>query len=105
VLGGKYFKVDPEPPWRELERVPALTFLQGLRKRNWTNNAYDPTAPKWTIQMWRDSGRFVQPSFSGFRAFVEEEGGRTFWVDLDSAGLPTFLETRLAGAGFGTPWA
>jgi hypothetical protein len=105
VLGSTYYKADPEPRWRKLEEVPVVSFVRGLRERNWTSSEYNASAPKWKIQLWTDSGRFLYPAFNGFRALVEEDGGRTFWVDCSHAGLPTFLESRLGGAGFGTPFS
>ena len=57
----------PEPNWHKLQQMPFAEFYQGLRQRNWTSAAYDPNAPPWSVQLFQDSGRFLRPSFEGFR--------------------------------------
>lgn len=65
VLGSAGYA--PEPRWHKLPQMPFAEFYQGLRERNWTHAAYDPSAPAWNIQFFQDSGRFLRPSFDGFR--------------------------------------
>jgi hypothetical protein len=57
----------PEPKWHKVQQMPYAEFYQGLRERNWTNPAYDANAPPWNVQLFQDSGRFLRPSFEGFR--------------------------------------
>ena len=65
VLGNAGYA--PEPKWGKLQQMPFAEFYQGLRERNWTNAAYDANAPPWSVQLFQDSGRFLRPSFDGFR--------------------------------------
>ena len=68
-----------------------MEFYQGLRERNWTSKHYDPDAQPWQIQFFRDSGRFMRPSFDGYRALVTKSDGNQFWVNIDQSGPETFL--------------
>lgn len=65
VLGSAGYA--PEPNWGKLQQMPFGEFYQGLRERNWTHPAYRPNAPRWNLQFFQDSGRFLRPSFDGFR--------------------------------------
>jgi hypothetical protein len=65
VLGSANY--EPEPNWYKLEQMPYMEFYQGLRERNWTSPSYNPNAEPWKVQFFKDSGRFMRPSFMGFR--------------------------------------
>jgi hypothetical protein len=65
VLGNAGYA--PEPKWGKLQQMSFAEFYQGLRERNWTNAAYDASAPPWSVQLFQDSGRFLRPAFEGFR--------------------------------------
>ncbi len=56
-----------EPRWGKLQQMPIMEFHKGLRERNWTHPDYRPDAPKWKIHFFEDSGRFMRPSFVGYR--------------------------------------
>ena len=47
------------------------------------------------------SGRFLRPSFDGYRLLVTKAGGQQCWVNLDNEGAPTFLHDYASGGGQG----
>ncbi|KAI3430488.1 hypothetical protein D9Q98_005083 [Chlorella vulgaris] len=91
----------PEPKWGSLPQMPYMEFFQGLRERNWTTQWYDPAAEKWELKFFEDSGRFMRPSFAGYRVLVTKEGGQQCWVNLDEPGAPTFLHDYRSGGSRG----
>jgi hypothetical protein len=102
VLGDTYNTVEPEPAWKSLPEMPCNLFLHGLRERNWTSPFYNPDASKWNIEIWKDSGRFMMPSYPGYRVVIRDEAdGRTFWANVDRPGLDTHLSDHLSGASQG----
>ncbi len=50
-----------------LEQMPFMEFYQGLRERNWTSPWYKEDAAPWRVQFFQDSGRFMAPSYPGYR--------------------------------------
>jgi len=48
---------------------------QGLRERNWTSPYYNSAAEPWKVEMFQDAGRFLLPSWPGFRALVTKADG------------------------------
>lgn len=42
-----------EPPWGRLSRMSYVELLQGLKKRNWTNELYDKSAPAWKLSFYQ----------------------------------------------------
>lgn len=101
VLGDTYNTIEAEPAWSELPEMPCNLFLHGLRERNWTSPFYNPEAPRWTIEIWKDSGRFMMPSFPGYRIVIRDADGSTSWANVDRPGLDTHLSDHLAGASQG----
>jgi hypothetical protein len=102
VLGDTYNTVEPEPAWKDLPEMPCNLFLHGLRERNWTSPFYKPTASKWNIEIWKDNGRFMMPSYPGYRVVIRDEAdGSTCWANVDRPGLDTHLSDHLAGASQG----
>ena len=51
-----------------LEQMPFMEFYQGLRERNWTSPWYKEDAAPWRVQFFQDSGRFMAPSYPGYRS-------------------------------------
>ena len=96
VLGDPQLYTD-EPRWQELPQVSAMEFHHSLRQRNWTSPHFQPDSEPWAIEFWEDTGRFLQPSFPGYRALVTPASGGRFWVDLPTPGAPTFLQDRISG--------
>jgi cell division protease FtsH len=94
----------PEPRWRSLPRMTYMEFYQGLRERNWTNKYYDPDAPAWQLQFFRDSGRFMRPAFEGYRVLVTKADGTQAWVDIDQPGPENFLRDYMGGGSEGAIW-
>jgi cell division protease FtsH len=91
----------PEPRWSSLPQMPYMRFFQGLRERNWTGPHYDPDAPAWDLQFFADSGRFMRPSFEGYRVLVTAPGGDQSWVNLDRAGADAMLRDYAGGGSSG----
>lgn len=84
--------VGEEPQWSKLEEMTALELLRGLRERNWTDEeAYNPNALPWSVEVFRDVGRPTAPAWPGYRILVKEalsvdrETGRVEWP-LDKKG-------------------
>ena len=97
--------VTPEPKWKSMRQMTYMEFYQGLRERNWTSKYYDPDADPWSVQFFRDSGRFMRPAFGGFRAVVENSNtGEQAWVSLEIPGADTFLRDYSQGGSQGTIW-
>ncbi|KAL4448900.1 hypothetical protein ABPG77_007617 [Micractinium sp. CCAP 211/92] len=90
-----------EPRWSQLPQMSFMEFYQGLRERNWTSKYYKPDAEKWSLQFFQDSGRFLRPSFEGYRVLVTKASGEQSWVNLNYEGLPTFLHDYSSGGGVG----
>ena len=99
VLGAVTYA--PEPAWAALPRMSYMEFYQGLRRRNWTSPHYDAAAEPWDIQFFRDSGRFMRPSFAGYRALVTRRDGSQVWAELDRPGADTFLRDYSGGGNRG----
>ena len=98
-------KVIPEPDWKKLPEMTYMEFYQGLRKRNWTSKYYDPDAEPWSLQFFRDSGRFLRPAFGGFRVVVtKRDTGEQAWVRLELPGADAFLRDYSQGGSQGTIW-
>ena len=91
----------PEPAWAALPRMPYMEFYQGLRRRNWTSPHYDAGAEPWDVHFFRDSGRFMRPSFAGYRALVTRPDGSQAWAELDRPGADTFLRDYSGGGSRG----
>lgn len=47
------------------------------------------------------SGRFLRPSYEGYRVLVTRADGSQLWVPLGEEGAPTFLHDYRAGGGPG----
>ncbi|KAI7845492.1 hypothetical protein COHA_001038 [Chlorella ohadii] len=90
-----------EPQWHRLPQMSYAEFYQGLRERNWTSKYYNPAAEKWQLQFFEDSGRFLRPSFEGYRVLLTRADGSQAWVNLDREGAPTFLRDYSGGGGKG----
>ena len=101
VLGDTFNTVEPEPAWSDLPEMPCNLFLHGLRERNWTSPFYKADAPRWDIEIWKDSGRFMMPSYPGYRVVVREADGTTSWANIDRPGLDTHLSDHLSGGSQG----
>jgi hypothetical protein len=101
VLGETYNTIEKEPAWSKLDEMPCNLFLQGLRERNWTSPFYDPEASKWQLEIWKDAGRFMMPSYPGYRVVIRDADGSTRWANVDRPGLETHLSDHLAGATLG----
>ena len=52
-----------------------LTLSQGLRERNWTSPWYNSRAQPWKVEIYSDAGRFLFPSWPGYRALVTRADG------------------------------
>lgn len=100
VLGNVNY--DPEPNWNALPQMPYMEFYHGLRQRNWTSPYHDPQAQPWDLRFYKDSGRFLNSSFPGYRVYVTQEDGTTCWVDLPTAGAETFTKDYMSAAMPGT---
>lgn len=57
-----------EPQWNKIEQMPVMEFHKGLRERNWTHADYRKDASPWNVAFFEDSGRFMRPSFDGYRS-------------------------------------
>lgn len=101
VLGDTFNTVDPEPAWTDLPEMPCNLFLHGLRERNWTSPFYNAEASRWHIEIWKDGGRFMMPSYPGYRVVVRDADGKTYWANIDRPGLDTHLSDHLAGGSQG----
>lgn len=96
VLGGQGY--GNEPKWASLEQMSFMEFYAGLRERNWTSEYYNPDADTWKMEFFQDSGRFLRPSFDGYRVLVtSEEKGWERWVNLDRPGPDSFLRDYMSG--------
>lgn len=101
VLGGQQY--NPEPNWSDIEQMSYMEFYAGLRERNWTSEYYNPDAAVWNMEFFRDSGRFLRPSFAGYRVLLtspEKEGWKR-WVNLDRPGPDNFLRDYMGGGTVG----
>lgn len=101
VLGDAYNTLEKEPAWKKLDEMPINLFIHGLKQRNWTSVFYDPEAPKWNLEIWKDSGRFMAPSYPGYRVVVRDDSGTTRWVNVDRPGLDSHLSDHLSGGSAG----
>lgn len=101
VLGDAYNTLEKEPAWKKLDEMPINLFIHGLKQRNWTSVFYDPEAPKWNLEIWKDSGRFMAPSYPGYRVVVRDDSGTSRWVNVDRPGLDTHLSDHLSGGSAG----
>ena len=118
--------VGEEPQWNKLEEMSSLELLRGLRERNWTDEeAFDPEALPWSVEIFKDVGRPTAPCWPGYRVLVRQalnkqgtlwpqdkkgktkEGKRvvstaTKWVDLPQRGeASTFAFDATAGGTAG----
>ena len=50
VLGAGVYEVVPE--WRRMPQMSYLEFYNGLQRRNWTNELYDPQAEPWRLAFY-----------------------------------------------------
>ena len=50
VLGAGVFEVVPE--WRRMPQMSYLEFYNGLQRRNWTSELYDPQAEPWKLAFY-----------------------------------------------------
>jgi cell division protease FtsH len=105
VLGSASQYQEKEPNWKDIPQMSYMEFYAGLRERNWTSEHYNPDAGRWQVQFFQDSGRFLRPTFAGYRALIKMENGgqggmTTKWVNLDRPGPDTFLRDYMGG---GTP--
>lgn len=101
VLGDTYNTLDKEPSWGKIKEMPLNLFIHGLKERNWTSPFHDPDAPKWNLEIWKDSGRFMAPSYPGYRVVVRDDQGNARWVNVDRPGLDTHLSDHLSGGSAG----
>jgi len=105
VLGRKTAYPEKEPAWDQLPQMSFMEFYAGLRERNWTSEHYNPDASRWDVAFFEDSGRFLRPSFAGYRALVtkhvSETETETCWVNLDRPGPDSFLRDYLGGGYHG----
>jgi hypothetical protein len=101
ILGETYNSVDKEPEWANMSEMPLNLFIYGLKQRNWTSPVYNSNASRWDLEIWKDNGRFMMPSYSGYRVVVRDADGPTWWVNVDRPGLDTHLSDHLAGAALG----
>jgi len=99
VLGNASYM--PEPDWYGVPQVSIAELLRGLRERNWTNKMYNPNAEPWTLDLFADSGRFIRPTFSGYRAVVTKADGSRMWCNLPEAGPQNFLQDYSSGGDIG----
>lgn len=90
-----------EPQWKKIQQMPVMEFHKGLRERNWTHADYCKDASPWNVAFFEDSGRFMRPSFDGYRALVTKSDGSEAWVDMPFPGNNTFLQDYSAGGGSG----
>ena len=83
-----------------LEQMPFMEFYHGLRERNWTSPWYKEDATPWRVQFFADSGRFMAPSYPGYRCGQHSQPGsgpdivgyRVGWVPMPaSSEQPTML--------------
>lgn len=82
-----------------------MEFYQGLRERNWTSKHYDPDAEPWSLAFFRDSGRFLRPTFSGYRVLITKQmDGTQCWVNIDQPGPDNFLRDYMQGGTAGSIW-
>mmetsp|Transcript_16982 Transcript_16982/g.42620 ORF Transcript_16982/g.42620 Transcript_16982/m.42620 type:complete len:855 (+) Transcript_16982:187-2751(+) len=95
VLGQQPYSAEPN--WYKLDQISIIELMRGLRERNWTNPLFKPDAEPWHIEFFQDSGRFLAPSFSGYRAVVTKADGTRVWCDLPDPGPQTFTEDYIAG--------
>lgn len=93
VLGDVNY--DAEPQWQSLPQMSYMEFYHGLRQRNWTSECHDAALEAWDLKIFRDSGRFLQPVFPGFRVQVTKPDGSQCWVDLPTAGSETYVQDHL----------
>ena len=104
VLGvessGRETGYNPEPKWEDVEQMSFMEFYSGLRERNWTSTFYNPDAEPWALEFFQDSGRFLRPSFCGYRVLVKS-GNRERWVNLDRPGPDNFLRDYMGGGSKG----
>lgn len=101
VLGATYNTLEKEPAWGKLNEMPLNLFVHGLKERNWTSPFYDPEAPTWHLEIWKDSGRFMAPSYPGYRVVVRDDAGNAQWINVDRPGLDTHLSDHLSGGSPG----
>lgn len=57
-----------EPRWNKVQQMSVMEFHKGLRERNWTHADYQKDASPWNVAFFEDSGRFMRPSFDGYRS-------------------------------------
>ena len=62
--------LEPRSRRFRLEQMPYMEFYHGLRERNWTSPWYKEDATPWRVQFFQDSGRFMAPSYPGYRCAV-----------------------------------
>lgn len=99
VLGNRTYA--KEPRWAKTQQMSIMEFHKGLRERNWTHADYREDVTPWTVAFFEDSGRFMRPSFDGYRALVTKADGSEAWVDMPVSGHDTFLRDYTAGGGGG----
>lgn len=103
VLGTGY-NYDPEPEWSSIPQMAYMEFYKGLRERNWTSEYYNPDADPWKLQFFEDAGKFLRPSFTGYRVLLTKSDGSRAWVAIENAGTDTFLRDYMGGGGPGGIW-
>lgn len=69
----------PKPDWGKLEEMPFHSFLDGIRRRNWTCSAYQPDAVPWKVNL------LIEPCLNAvgpscIRLHANLVGGQPAWI-------------------------
>ena len=117
VRGGKVISKTAKTADYVVRRlaVPQMNYaalFQGIRRRSWTSNFFDPTAEPWKLDFYHDSGSRKKvlgifpkiDGWTGWRVVVTNaDTGEQQWTDLNHPGAPTYLEDYLKGLGTSIP--
>ncbi len=95
LLAASSHVTNVSPATRCAPQMDLLAFYHGLRMRNWTSDAYSPSASPWRLQFFQ-CGYVGVSGWPGWRAVVTEGGGSRSWVDMPNSGPESFLRDYAA---------
>ncbi|XRB20649.1 AAA+ ATPase domain-containing protein [Pseudoscourfieldia marina] len=109
VIGG--LLDDPAPDWEAMPQMNYGQLYQGIRKRSWTSNFFDPESHPWKLDFYsyygspdKVLGIFPKVGWNGWRVVVTDTvTAEQSWVALHTPGAHTFLDDYLKGLGTSVP--